>query len=342
MLLEKAIPHQTPRSQSPSSAEAFSLGSQDHRSDFGIRICFDRGIDETLQQLGGQRIPALGSIQSEFENRSVSDFDQWAAHIAYDSRVERSTGVRAMNASAEILIIGPGRLGRCMARWLLEVGRSVRLIGRGESIPRSPLTWLTVPDRSIADVARAVPGGGVLLHASGAVGLDSLQPHPTIGSLHPLMTFTGEERRSQLPPRIPAAISGVEEARRVATELAHALGFEVFDFDGDRRIYHAAAVLSGNFATVLLARAAELLASQGVDESMARQVLAPLAIQSIQNAAQASPEDVLTGPVARRDHQVIQSHLDALRELAPEQEDLYRALLSSATALISPREQADD
>jgi predicted short-subunit dehydrogenase-like oxidoreductase (DUF2520 family) len=156
------------------------------------------------------------------------------------------------------------------------------------------------------------------------------------------MSFTGVEERSQLPRRIPAAISGEEGARRAAIDLARALDFEVFDFDGDRRLYHAAAVLSGNFATVLLARAAELLASQGVDEAKARRVLAPLAIRSIQNAARAAPEDVLTGPVARRDHQVIQSHLDALKEIAPEQVDLYRELLSSATALMSAKEQADE
>ena len=173
-----------------------------------------------------------------------------------------------MKASTQILIIGPGRLGQCMARWLTAAGRSVRLIGKQETIPPAPITWLTVPDRAISQVAEQVPRGGVVLHASGATDLTPLQSHTKIGSLHPLMTFTGTEKRSDMPKRIPAAISGCETAKATARSLAQDLGFEVFDFEGDRRIYHAAAVLSGNFATILLANAATLLASQGIAERM--------------------------------------------------------------------------
>ena len=238
-----------------------------------------------------------------------------------------------MKASTQILIIGPGRLGQCMARWLTAAGRSVRLIGKQETIPPAPITWLTVPDRAIPQVAEQVPRGGVVLHASGATDLTPLQSHTQIGSLHPLMTFTGTEKRSDMPKRIPAAISGCEAAKATARSLAQDLDFEVFDFEGDRRIYHAAAVLSGNFATILLANAANLLASQGIAESDARHLLAPLAIRSIENASVAQPADVLTGPVARGDDQVIQEHQQAIASIAPELTDLYEALLRSARKL---------
>ena len=240
-----------------------------------------------------------------------------------------------MSDSEDILIIGPGRLGRCMNRWLVEAGRKVRLIGRGEAIPRARLTWLTVPDRAIAAVAEAVPAGTILLHASGARELDLLEPHERIGSLHPLMTFTGVERRSEMPPRIPAAISGHPEALSAARALTEDLGMSPFEYSGDRTIYHAAAVMSGNFSTILLARAAQLLVSQGIPEDEARSLLAPLAMQSIQNAAVGPPESVLTGPVARGDHNVIRDHLDALRESAPAQHQLYEILLRETHDLLS-------
>jgi predicted short-subunit dehydrogenase-like oxidoreductase (DUF2520 family) len=51
---------------------------------------------------------------------------------------------------------------------------------------------------------------------------------------------------------------------------------------------------------------------------------------------------VLTGPVARGDHQVIQSHIEAMTEIIPEHVDLYKALLCSAGALMSSVEQSDD
>jgi predicted short-subunit dehydrogenase-like oxidoreductase (DUF2520 family) len=149
------------------------------------------------------------------------------------------------------------------------------------------------------------------------------------------MTFTGVEIRSDMPDVIPAAVCGHPDAKLAAEALALDLGMTPFDYSGDRRIYHAAAVLSGNFATVLLARAAQLLSSQGIDEAMARALLAPLAAQSIRNAADGAPEDVLTGPVARGDHEVIQNHMDALEEWAPEQRELYEVFLREANKLLN-------
>ena len=112
-------------------------------------------------------------------------------------------------APTPVVIVGPGRLGRTVAGWLSEAGVSHHLVGRGETVPPAPITWLTVPDRAIAEAASSVPRGGVVLHASGATGLAPLRPHAPAGSLHPLMTFPGPELgvpdRSNLPawPREP-------------------------------------------------------------------------------------------------------------------------------------------
>ena len=240
-----------------------------------------------------------------------------------------------MSSSTEILIVGPGRLGRCMDRWLRAAGREVRLIGRGEPIPTAPITWLTVPDRSIVEVAAAIPPKTILLHASGAFELDPLEPHQRIGSLHPLMTFTGTENRDDLPAEIPAAIGGCPAAQEAAISIAQSIGMQPFFFDGDRRIYHAAAVLSGNFATVLFARAADLLSTQGFSSSEARTILGPLVTQSILNAIKAEPDQILTGPVARGDDKVIKNHLAAIDETAPEIRALYEILLTNAKDLLA-------
>jgi len=145
-----------------------------------------------------------------------------------------------------------------------------------------------------------------------------------------------------MPRVIPAAIHGVGRAQEAAKELAEALGFQSFSFNGDRRIYHAAAVISGNFATVLLAQAAQLLATQGIPLSDARAILAPLAARSIENAALSDPKDVLTGPIARGDRSVIQGHIDAIASAAPELSSLYDSMLASAIALLDPMEQKKD
>ena len=102
-----------------------------------------------------------------------------------------------MKASTQILIIGPGRLGQCMYRWLTAAGRSVRLIGnkkypallRGSPYPTEPfLRW---PNKSLAEVGLAASGPPI--HSAPVVH--------KIG-LHPLMTFTGTEK-DQTCPTIP-------------------------------------------------------------------------------------------------------------------------------------------
>jgi predicted short-subunit dehydrogenase-like oxidoreductase (DUF2520 family) len=211
-------------------------------------------------------------------------------------------------------------------------------VGRGDPVPAAALTWLTVPDREIATAADQVPPGGVVLHASGATDLAPLAGHPKAGSLHPLMTFPGPELG--LPaddPPTPAAVAGHPEAAAAATALAHRLGWHPFPVPGDRRAYHAAAVVAGNQATVLLGLAAEILAAAGVPPDEAPALLAPLALQSIRNAARVGPARALTGPVARGDEAVLAAHRAALADLPEEVREAYAVLTRATRRLVAAR-----
>lgn len=236
----------------------------------------------------------------------------------------------------DVLIVGPGRLGRSVAMALRAAGHRVRLVGRDEPIPPAPVVWLTVPDREIAAAAARVPPGGVVLHASGASDLEPLRPHQPAGSLHPLMSFPGPEVAMPRMDEVPAAIAGDPEARAVATGIALALGWRPFEVPGDRRLYHAAAVMAGNFATALLAEAAAVLVAAGVPAVHAPGLLAPLALTSLRNAAAIGPARALTGPVARGDDGVIAAHRLALASLEPRLLCTYDALLDAARALVAP------
>ena len=226
-----------------------------------------------------------------------------------------------------------------MHRRLAERGHHVRLIARGEAIPAAPITWLTVPDRSIAAAAAQVPPGGARLHASGAATLDVLGPTEGRGSLHPLMTFPGPETAPLLDGQhVPAAVDGDDLGRAAATSLADALGFTPFPVPGDRRAYHAAAVIAGNFATTLLAVATRVLAQAGVPESEGAALLAPLALQSLRNAAATSPSRALTGPVVRGDEAVIAGHLACL---SPRDRIVYEVLLQASRELVQAGTEHD-
>ncbi len=239
----------------------------------------------------------------------------------------------------QLVVVGPGRLGRSVTTLLKNRGHSVTLVGRGETIPTSSLTWLTVPDRAIREASERVPPGGVVLHASGATDVSALRPHPHAGSLHPLMSFPGPHA---LPPsglEVPAAVAGDPLASEAAVSLARALGWTPFAVSGDRRLYHAAAVLAGNFATALLADAAEVLAAAGVHREDAASLLAPLALASLANAARQGPAAALTGPVARGDKETVAAHQEALRAggLPPRVQATYSALLCSAQHLANEK-----
>ncbi len=232
-----------------------------------------------------------------------------------------------------VTIVGPGRLGRSAAHLLHRNDVAHTLVGRNEPIPASPLTWLTVPDREIGKAASAVPMGGIVLHASGATEVDVLRPHKTVGSLHPLMTFPGPE--VALPAgEIPAAVAGDPLAVQAARDLAAKLGLSPFEVTGDRALYHAAAVTAGNFATALLHEASTMLAAAGVPLSDAPRILAPLALNSLQNTAAHGAAETLTGPVARGDEDVIQGHLHAIAGFPAHTQAVYTALLQATRQLV--------
>lgn len=230
-------------------------------------------------------------------------------------------------------IVGRGRLGRSLERWLITAGYAVDSRGRDQGWPSGDVVVLTVPDAAIASVAKALPVGPVVLHCSAASSLDVLRPHPKAGSLHPLMTFPGPEIALPPPQGLPAAVDGRGGGLEVATELAHQLGMVPFAVPGDRRLYHAAAVLAGNCATVLLAEAARVLAAAGVAHPP--QLLVPLAVQSLRNAS-SHPAKALTGPLTRNDHAVVAAHQSALQQAGlTDTLALYRLMLQRTQALHS-------
>jgi predicted short-subunit dehydrogenase-like oxidoreductase (DUF2520 family) len=212
-----------------------------------------------------------------------------------------------------IAIVGPGRLGRTLAVLLARAGHDVALVGRAAPLPDVDAVWLTVPDLAIAEVASDLPPGPIALHASGATGLEVFGGRPRSGSLHPLMTFPGPDLAIPDLRGVPAAVAGDAEAIATATALAGSLEMSPFEVPGDRRLYHAAAVLAGNGATILLAHACRALETAGVPADRCVDVLLPLALRSIAGASP-EPARALTGPIARGEHPVIEAHLRALRE----------------------------
>jgi predicted short-subunit dehydrogenase-like oxidoreductase (DUF2520 family) len=215
-----------------------------------------------------------------------------------------------------VRIVGAGRVGSAVSARLRE--RDVEL---RDDDPE--LVLLCVPDRTIAEVAAATAPGPWVAHVSGATSLSALQPHERRFSVHPLQTVTLERGPEQLDGAWAAVTAETDEARAVGRELAETLGLRPFDLDDDARtLYHAGAAIASNYLVTLYRAASRLFEDAGAPP----EALVPLMTRTIENRFQ------LTGPIARGDWAVVDSHLDALHDAHPELEPMYRALAEATAA----------
>jgi predicted short-subunit dehydrogenase-like oxidoreductase (DUF2520 family) len=220
---------------------------------------------------------------------------------------------RAMVKSVNV--IGRGRVGSALAARLGERGMELR--GEG-----AELVLLCVPDRAIAEVARAIEPGPWVAHVSGATPLAALDPHERRFSVHPLQTFTLGRGPEQLDGAWAAVTGETEEARSLGRELAQTLGLRPFDLaDGARTLYHAGAAIASNYLVTLYRAASRLFEDAGAPP----EALVPMMTRTIENGFE------LTGPISRGDWAVVDAHLAALHEDHPELEPMYR-VLAEATA----------
>jgi predicted short-subunit dehydrogenase-like oxidoreductase (DUF2520 family) len=212
-------------------------------------------------------------------------------------------------------VIGRGRVGSALAARLGERGMVLRREG-------AELVLLCVPDRAIAEVARAIEPGPWVAHVSGATPLAALDPHERRFSVHPLQTFTLGRGPEQLDGAWAAVTGETEEARALGRELAQSIGLRPFDLaDGARTLYHAGAAIASNYLVTLYRAASRLFEDAGAPP----EALVPLMTRTIENGFE------LTGPISRGDWAVVDAHLAALHEDHPELEPMYR-VLAEATA----------
>jgi predicted short-subunit dehydrogenase-like oxidoreductase (DUF2520 family) len=212
-------------------------------------------------------------------------------------------------------VVGSGRAGGAIRGRLAE--RGLRVSDGRAPDPAAELVLLCVPDQVIGEVAAAVPIGPWVAHVSGATRLAALDPHERRFSVHPLQTLTRQRGPEQLDDAWGAISAETDDALRRARWLADILGLRAFEVaDADRTLYHAAAVICGNFLVTLHDVAARLLAEVGAPE----EAIVPLMTRTIENGFD------LTGPIARGDWTTVEAHLDVLAERAPDLVPLYRAL----------------
>ena len=216
-------------------------------------------------------------------------------------------------------------------------------------VNRCRLTFLTVPDDSISQVASSLhwPQDRAVVHCCGAATSHILIPAATAGALsgsfHPLQTFpslpANDAPESHTPARfhgITFAVEGNGWLRQTLEIMASDLGGRTIHVPPEHRpLYHASAVMSCGALVALLRSAAALWQHFGIDEKTALHSLLPLARATLENAAALSPESATTGPVIRGDVATIRHHLQVLKSAAPQVLSLYVQLTKAMIPLSS-------
>ena len=237
---------------------------------------------------------------------------------------------------ATFRVVGPGRAGGSLAAALEAVGHSPKgLLGRGEPVRDAArgvdVVVIATPDDAVGEVAariEPVPGSAVL-HVSGSLGLEVLEPHERRGSLHPLVPLPTEEvGAARLRSGVTFAVAGDPIARQLALDL----GGRPVEVDDERRTaYHAAAAIAANHLVALLGQVERVAAAAGLPLD----AFAGLVRAATDDAFSLGPRAALTGPASRGDWVTIERHRSALSALpAPRTEvAAYDALVGLARRL---------
>ncbi|WP_417526206.1 Rossmann-like and DUF2520 domain-containing protein [Marinovum sp.] len=267
-----------------------------------------------------------------------------------------------MTRALSITVIGPGKVGqtllrRCndtdgfgvadiLARRIeaAEAARDFAFSGRAidtfEALRPADVYLLTVPDDQIAAVARRLAAcdlpPATVAHCSGFHPSALLAPLAEAGwqtgSAHSVLSFADP---ALSVVQFQGAFCGIEgAASALLTQVFTALGARCFPIRGEAKaLYHAAAVISNNFTTVLQALAQEAWAEAGMPEDVMSELHAVLLRGTVESVLAKGPQAALTGPAARGDSAVVTAQGAAVAEWHDDAGAVYARLSAMAARL---------
>jgi predicted short-subunit dehydrogenase-like oxidoreductase (DUF2520 family) len=173
---------------------------------------------------------------------------------------------------------------------------------------------IATSDDAIQDIAQEIilPEEAILIHTSGSQPLSLLQfaATPHLGVLYPLQTFSKLKKVDFR--EIPLFVeSSDEKTEFTMMPLAKAVSNKVHKIGSEeRKALHVAAVFASNFTNHMLTMAHDILQQN----SMNFEWLVPLITETINKSIALGPEAAQTGPARRGDLEVLDEHLEFLRQ----------------------------
>jgi predicted short-subunit dehydrogenase-like oxidoreductase (DUF2520 family) len=297
-------------------------------------------------------------------------------HVGFRAGVNPSVVHTA--TKRKVAIIGPGRVGLTIGLALKRkgytivgvAGRTLKSARRGanllkkradtrvrpyiestvystkivEVIREAHIILITTPDREIEKVVKLIAEsstlqkGTLVIHTSGAMGVDVLDPLQKNGALtlamHPIMTFSAEpvkwlkgnllnKTNYQLPiTNIQGCYWGLDgkgKALQLGKKLVKDLGGNPVQVSKEGRIlYHTAASISSNFLVTLIDFALRAYEEIGIPRKKGIDMMLPLVQGTLNNIEKSGIPQALTGPIERGDVEVVREQVKVIRKELPE------------------------
>lgn len=266
-------------------------------------------------------------------------------------------------------IIGAGHVGRALGRVFARGGvftvqdvltrspasarAAVAFIGAGRALGaeapmrRADVTMLAVGDDQIgaacaALAASAALDGAIVFHCSGALSSAALDAAARAGaavaSVHPIRSFADPDAVAAHFAGTFCGIEGDAAALDLLGAALRAAGAQPVPIDAAAKtVYHAAAVFASNYLVTVLDAALRAYQAAGIPEPVARELLRPLASETLANVLRLGPAQALSGPVARGDWATVERQGLGVTEWDPDTGRLYRDLVAPTAALAGRR-----
>ncbi len=274
-----------------------------------------------------------------------------------------------------ITIIGAGHVGRTLGRLFQDSGhceigdvlnrslksaeRAAAFIGGGGPIADigdlapADVLMMSVSDASIHPMAVALAETGAMrpgtiaFHCSGGVPSSALEPLAGQGvricAVHPVKSFADPETSLRTFRGTYCSAEGEGQACDTVGQLFEGCGARIFRLKTEEKeIYHAASVFVCNYLTTLMDVGLQCYGRAGVERETALTVMGPLVMETVRNNLEQGPENALTGPIARGDHNLVRKHIEKLAAWDAGVAALYRELAKATVDISRRKGVADD
>jgi predicted short-subunit dehydrogenase-like oxidoreductase (DUF2520 family) len=183
---------------------------------------------------------------------------------------------------------------------------------------------ISITDDAIEEVVGKIrlPAQSLVVHTSGSKSISVLEKaKANTGVFYPLQTFT-KNRKIQFDD-IPIFVESADaSSERRLMAMGKSISKKVTKISSEeRKVLHLAAVFAANFSNHMLTLSKEVMFKHGLSFDY----LKPLIAETLNKSLQIGPENAQTGPARRGDLQILDSHMELLKE-DPDVAEIYRTI----------------